>query len=76
MGCLTIIVVVRGSDGKEEEINCRSRIRREEKNEEKGKKNEENGKKNRTSNRTKVRKSIMTTLMWGGDRGQWVLSNQ
>ena len=46
------------------------------KNEEKGKKNEEKGKKNRTSNRTKVRKSIMTTLMWGGDRGQWVLSNQ
>ena len=34
------------------------------------------GRMNRTSNRIKVRKSIMTTLMWGGDRGQWVLSNQ
>ena len=30
----------------------------------------------RTSNRKKVRKSITTTLHWGGDRGQWVLSNQ
>ena len=45
-------------------------------NKEGGKRMRKRGRMNRMSNRIKVRKSIMTTLMWGGDRGQWVLSNQ
>ena len=59
---------MRGNNGKEEE--------REKRNKENGKRMRKRGRKNRTSNRIKERKCIMTTIKWGGDRGQWVPSNQ
>ena len=67
-GCLGIIVVMRGKNGKEEE--------REKRNKEDGKRMRKRRRKNRTSNRIKERKCIMTTIMCGRDRGQWVPSNQ
>ena len=66
---------MRGNNGKEEGrdfLKDNLLVR----NKEGGKRMRKRGRMNRTSNRIKVRKSIMTTLMWGGDRGQWVLSNQ
>ena len=64
-----------GNNGKEEGrdfLKDKMAVR----NKEGGKRMRKRGRMNRTSNRIKVRKSIMTTIMWGGDRGQWVLSNQ
>ena len=66
---------MRGNNGKEEgrDILKDNLLVRNKKG---GKRMRKRGRMNRTGNRIKVRKSIMTTLMWGGDRGQWVLSNQ
>ena len=64
-----------GNNGKEEGrdfLKDKMAVR----NKEGGKRMRKRGRMNRMSNRIKVRKSIMTKIMWGGDRGQWVLSNQ